>query len=268
MNIVEQMLNKAQTPLLHIADVSGSALFQGDCLDIMPLIPDNSIDCVITDPPYGTTANKWDSVIPFDKMWEQLNRIIKPNVAILLFASQPFTSTLICSNLKMFKYCWTWDKVVSSGFLNAKKQPLRRIEDICVFYDEQPTYNPQFEKRTEKEILKFKAKQSCNGVGTQNYNEYNLLKTENVENKYPTNLIVQNSKEAECNFKNRIHPTQKPLDLMKYFIQTYTNETDMVLDNTMGSGTTCLAAKELNRKFIGIEKEPKYYEIACQRCGF
>ena len=237
----------------------------GDCLEVMKTIKDNSIDAIITDPPYGTTACKWDSVIDFELMWEQLNRIIKPNGAIVLFGSEPFSSALRMSNIKNFKYDWIWDKKVSSGFLNAKKQPLKRIENIIIFYKKQPTYNPQFEKRTESEIKTFKAKQSCNGGGTENYNKYNLIKTKEAENKYPVNIIFKNSKEKECNFKNRKHPTQKPVALMEYLIKTYTNENETVLDFTMGSGTTGVACKNLNRKFIGIEMDDNYFKIAEKR---
>ena len=139
--IVEQMLKNAQAPLLHIADVSGSAVFQGDCLDIMPLIPDNSIDCIITDPPYGTTSCKWDSVIPFEPMWEQLNRIIKPNGAIVLFGSEPFSSALRMSNIKNYKYDWKWDKIIGSGSLNVRYMPLKRYEDVIVFFKKTLIYN-------------------------------------------------------------------------------------------------------------------------------
>ena len=240
-------------------------LIKGECIEQMKLIPSGSIDAIITDPPYGTTACKWDSVIPFEPMWQELNRIIKPNGAIVLFGSEPFSSALRMSNIKDYKYDWIWDKKVSSGFLNAKKQPLRRIENIIIFYKKQPTYNPQFKKRTESEIKTFKAKQSCNGVETENYNKYDLIKTKKAENKYPVNIIFKNSKEKECNFKNRKHPTQKPLELMEYLIKTYTNENEIVLDFTMGSGSTGVAAKNLNRRFIGIELDEKYFEIAENR---
>jgi len=270
MNIAQKIIEAhklkfASLPPLQQCSVSGSALFNADCMNILPLIPDKSVQLILADLPYGTTQNKWDSIIPLEPLWKEYKRIISNTGNIVLFASQPFTSALISSNYGDFKYCWTWDKVFPSGFLNCKKQPLRRIEDICVFSYKNAIYNPQFEERTKEEIKIFKAKQSCNGVGTKNYNEYALIKTQNPDKKYPTNLIIKNSKEAECNFKNRLHPTQKPLEIIKYLIRTYTNEKDMVLDNTMGVGTTCLGAKELNRKFIGIEKEVKYYELAVAR---
>jgi len=252
--IVEQMLKNAQTPLLHIADVSGSALFQGDCLDIMPLIPDNSIDCIITDPPYGTTACKWDSIIPFDKMWEQLNRIIKPNGAIVLHCSQPFTSALVMSNAKNYRHQWVWNKNNSAGFATAKIRPFAICEDILVFGLNKVNYYPQM---TNGKMRKKGGYSSSDNYGLKPTISYN-------DEYYPKNLI--NISNASQNGKQ--HPTQKPIELMEYLIKTYTNESETVLDFTMGSGSTLVASKNLNRKFIGIEKEPKYYEIACQRCGF
>ena len=248
--IVEQMLKNAQTPLLHVTDVSGSALFQGDCLDIMSLIPDNSIDCIITDPPYGTTACKWDTVIPLEPMWKQLKRIIKPNGAIVLFSSQPFTSALIMSNISNYNYCWYWEKR-PVNFLNAKKQPMRNIEDICVFNSR--IYNPQGLIRTKKINRRSNQPETVGKHGLTNISEYT---------NYPKQLI------KIINNDRGLHPTQKPVALMEYLIKTYTNEAETVLDFTMGSGSTLVACKNLNRKFIGIEKEPKYYDIACQRCGF
>ena len=261
--IVEQMLKNTQTPLLHIADVSGSALFQGDCLDIMPLIPDNSIDMILADLPYGTTACKWDTIIPFDKLWEQYERIIKPNGAIVLTASQPFTSALVMSNPKMFKYEWIYEKTKASNFMLAKKQPMKYHENVCVFYKKQPTYNPQM---TDAEVLdkrKSEGVYDCkdDGVLGSDVKAFRKLET---GLRYPRSVQRFNNSDKT----NIVHPTQKPVALFEYLIKTYTNEGETVLDNTMGSGTTCLAAKELNRKFIGIEKEPKYYEIACRRCGF
>ena len=264
------MLKNAPNPLLHIADVSGSALFQGDCLDITPLIPDNSIDCIITDPPYGTTQCKWDSVIPFDLMWEQLNRIIKPNGVIVLFSGEPFTSTLICSNIENFKYRLNWNKMQGSGFLNSKKRPLTMIEDICVFSNVKlgnSTYNPQLVDKEKHKIRPIGNRKPCD---VTTYGKHNSQLSEDYDNtkSHPTDLISESSKQAECNSVNRVHPTQKPIALIEWLVKTYTNENETVLDFTMGSGSTLVASKNLKRKFIGIEKEPKYYEIACQRCGF
>jgi len=254
------MLKNAPNPLLHIADVSGSALFQGDCLDIMPLIPDKSVQLILADLPYGTTACKWDSIIDLDLLWKQYKRIMTDNGAIVLTASQPFTTVLIGNDLKMFKYNLVWDKVAVTNPMLAKKQPMRCHEDVLVFYDKQPTYNPQM--RVGIKWSRAGKKQHT----TDTLGQSTLFNngSDESEMKYPKSIITFSNADKT---KNE-HPTQKPLELMKYLIKTYSNENDMVLDNTMGSGTTPLAAKELNRKFIGIEKEPKYYEIACQRCGF
>ena len=270
--IVEQMLKNAPNQLLHIADVSGSALFQGDCLDIMPLIPDNSIDMILADLPYGTTACKWDSVLPLDTLWNEYNRMIKPDGVILLTASQPFTTTLISSNLKGFKYCWYWDKINAGSFATAKYKPLSVFEDVCVFSKNggKTKYFPIMEKAEEKNKRprdrQYERKEdNSNGMGSGIFKSSD---NHNEDLRYPKNRLIYDNRVGELNALNRLHPTQKPTEMFKYLIKTYTNENDIVLDNTMGSGTTCLAAKELNRKFIGIEKEPKYYEIACRRCGF
>lgn len=237
-------------------------LYNGDCLEIMKVIDDKSIDAIITDPPYGTTACKWDSVIDFDLMWEQLNRIIKPNGAIVLFGSEPFSSTLRTSNIKNYKYDWIWDKKRCTGFLNAKKQPLRNNEIISIFYKKQPTYNPQpYKKNTIGNLGKSKKHQ------TDNYGKYNQVDNDN-SNKfgYPRTIINQipviNNLSKD---KSGLHPTQKPVALLEYLIKTYTNENETVLDFTMGSGTTGIACKNLNRNFIGIELDNKYFEIAEKR---
>ena len=226
-------------------------LLKGDCLELMKAIPSGSIDAIITDPPYGTTACKWDSVIDFDLMWEQLNRIIKPNGAIVLFG-EPFSSALRMSNIKNYKYDWIWEKSRPTGFLNAKKQPLRKTENISVFYKKQPTYNRQFKKVKERVFTRSK------GGGT--YGEQKNIPT-NVSNggrENPYTLI-----DFKC--INGQHPTQKPIPLMEYLIKTYTNENETVLDFTMGSGSTGVAAKNLNRNFIGIEQDENYFNIAKER---
>jgi site-specific DNA-methyltransferase (adenine-specific) len=262
--IVEQMLKNAPKPLLHIADVSGSALFQGDCLEIMPLMPDKSVQLILADLPYGTTQCKWDSVIDLDLLWKQYKRIIKDNGAIVLTASQPFTTKLINSNLEWFKYEWIWVKNRVTNIFNAKKQPMKAHENICVFYKKQSIYNPIFEDRL---FNSHNRKNTKTRNTTQIYGNSQMIIKELDDKSYPKSVQFINS--VHPHSKEYLgHGTQKPLELMIYLISTYSNENDMVLDNTMGSGTTCLAAKELNRKFIGIEKEPKYYEIACQRCGF
>jgi site-specific DNA-methyltransferase (adenine-specific) len=264
--IVEQMLKNAPKPLLHIADVSGSALFQGDCLDIMPLIPDKSVQLILADLPYNVTGLKWDSIIPLNKLWEQYERIVKPNGAIVLTAMQPFTAELIISNKKMFKYTWVWNKVKPGNFLTAKLKPMQNHEDIVIFSKANTAncnknnmlYIPQLEKR--EKVRKYKKEADSDIYARKNTTSIEYT----TDFKYPKSILEI----SNANQKHKLHPTQKPLELMKYLISTYSNENDMVLDNTMGSGTTCLAAKELNRKFIGIEKEVKYYEIACLRCGF
>jgi len=257
------MLNNAPNPLLHIADVSGSALFNADCMDVLPLIPDKSVQLILADLPYGTTACKWDTVIPFEPLWEQYERIIKDNGAIVLFGSQPFTSALIMSNIKLFKYEWIWEKSRTVGFLNAKNAPLKKHENICVFSKGKTAncnknnmiYNPQGLIEINK--VKKSVKQSDDTVvgNRPSRNKEYVAKYTG----YPTSIIKFN------NEAKQIHPTQKPLSLMKEIIATYSDENDYVLDNTMGVGTTCLGAKELNRSFIGIEKDVKYYDLAVAR---
>jgi site-specific DNA-methyltransferase (adenine-specific) len=224
-------------------------LIHGDCLEEMKKIPDGSIDLVLTDPPYGTTACKWDSIIPLEPMWKQLKRIIKPNGAIVLTASQPFTSKLISSNMKMFKYEWIWEKEQGVNFLCANIQPLKVHENIVVFYNKQPTYNPQ---KTKGEWYK-------SGKGKSGDVTNNVIKkqTESGE-RNPRSIIKKNRTTG-------LHPTQKPVALMEYFIKTYTNEGDTVLDFAAGSFTTLVACIKTNRKGIGIEKEIKYYNIGKDR---
>ena len=233
-------------------------LYKGDCLEIMDKFIEQGIkvDAIITDPPYGTTACKWDSVIPFYAMWERLNKLIKPNGAIVLFGSQPFTSALIMSNPKMYKYTWVWEKSKATGFLNAKKRPLVAHEDIVVFCKGTPVYYPQMTEGNayNKGVRK---KQTENDV----YGSYEQVEVKSDGLRYPRS--VQYFRTAEC--ENQIHPTQKPLELMEYLIKTYTNENEIVLDFTMGSGTTGVACVNTNRKFIGIELDDNYFDIAKNR---
>jgi site-specific DNA-methyltransferase (adenine-specific) len=224
-------------------------LIHGNCLELMKSIPDGSIDAIITDPPYGTTACKWDSVIPFDLMWEQLNRIIKPNGAIVLFGSEPFSSALRMSNIKNYKYDWIWEKQQGSGSLNCNKRPLKKTESIMVFNSK--IYNPQ--GLIESGRVKIKAKTEIYGDSKPKYVEKNK--------NYPVELLRFNTDA----YGKKQHPTQKPLELMEYLIKTYTNEKETVLDFTMGSGTTGVAAKNLNRNFIGIEMDENYFNIATER---
>ena len=229
-------------------------IIHGDCLKAMKDIPDEFIDAVITDPPYGTTACKWDSVIPLEPMWEQLNRIIKHNGAIVLFGSEPFSSALRMSNIKNYKYDWIWDKTIPSGMSYARFQPMRRSECISIFCSGKTVYNPQMELR-DKPI---KGGGMSKGETTNNQNLKALKKT--YTHKNPTNIIIFDKVR-----RGSVHPTQKPVPLMEYLIKTYTNEGETVLDFTMGSGTTGVAAKNLNRNFIGIELDEKYFQIASDR---
>ena len=227
-------------------------LMLGDCLRKMNCIPDGSVDMILADPPYGTTAYKWDSVIPFEPMWEQLKRVIKPNGAIVMTASQPFTTVLASSNLKQFRYEWIWQKSNSTGFQLAKKMPMKKHENVLVFYKKLPTYNPQGLKAYGK---RNKRGEAGNGGHLANVcNDYIQEFTN-----YPTQLISFGYD------KNKVHPTQKPVALMEYLIKTYTNEYDTVLDFTMGSGTTIVAAQNLNRHSIGIEKDPEIFLTAKNR---
>lgn len=228
----------------------------GDCLEVMKEIPSKSIDVIICDLPYGTTACKWDTVIPFDKLWSEYERVIKDNGAIVLFASQPFTSNLIMSNTKLFKYDLTWIKERPSNPALAKKRPLNYKEDICVFYKKQPTYNPQMTLRDEKNKRNNKNEKFSTETSAKLGNSFK--KTGMSDYCYPKNFVKVNVQRGK-------HPTQKPLDLLEYLVRTYSNENDTILDNTMGSGTTMLACKNLNRNGIGIEKEEKYFKIAQER---
>jgi len=234
-------------------------LIQGDCLEVMKTIESGSVDMVLTDPPYGTTACKWDSIIPLEPMWEQLKRIIKPNGAIVMTASQPFTTSLIFSNMKMFKYDWCWKKPQGTGHLNAKKMPMRDKEDIVVFYSSQCTYNPQM-----TEGIPYRDKAGKNHASTtsmtDSYRAYTNFRNDNKGTRYPKQVI-----EIGVVERGGVHPTQKPVALMEYLIKTYTNEGETVLDFTMGSGTTGVACKNLNRDFIGIELDEGYFKIAQKR---
>lgn len=229
-----------------------NTVYNMDCLEGMKNIKDDSIDMILTDLPYGITGCEWDEIIPFDEMWEQYNRITKENAAIVLFSAQPFTTKLINSNMKNFRYCWYWKKNNVTGGTYARYQPMRCIEDICVFYKKMPTYNPQGLIKLEKPVTK-KARKSelyswrGNETTTQQYTNY------------PKHLI-----EFAKDSKN-LHPTQKPVKLCEYLIKTYTNENDIVLDSCCGSGTTLRACKNTKRNFIGFETSRKYYEIAAER---
>ena len=233
-------------------------LILGDCLEKMNGIPDANVDLILCDLPYGTTACKWDSVIPFEPLWSHYKRIIKKNGAIVLTASQPFTTKLISSNIEHFKYCWVWDKVRGVGFQIAKFRPMMRTEDVVVFGNGKgalATYNAQM---VERDKIK---KSKCYSSSDSNPLAHNDGQEREYTHKYPTNIIeVSNASQ-----KGKVHPTQKPVALMEYLIRTYTNEGETVLDNCMGSGTTGVACKNLNRGFIGIELDPRFFKIAEKR---
>ena len=231
-------------------------LMKGDCLEMMKSIPDGSVDLILTDPPYGTTQCKWDSVIPFEPMWAELKRVIKPNGAIVLFGAEPFSSLLRCSNIKDFKYDWVWEKSKATGFLNSKRQPLRAHEIISVFYSKPPTYTPQmtegvaYNKGVRKE-------QTQNDV----YGSFDQVEVKSDGLRFPRSVQYFKTAESEGGF----HKTQKPVDLLEYLIKTYTQENETVLDFTFGSGSTGVACVNTNRSFIGVELDENYFNIAEKR---
>ena len=233
---------------------------QGDCLERMKEIPDGSVDLILTDPPYGTTQCKWDSIVPLEPMWEQLKRVVKPKAAIVMTASQPFTSVLVMSNPSMFKYSLVWEKTTATGHLNAKKMPMRAHEDVLVFYKNFPAYNPQMthghERKTANNVDRGKLQSDVYGTekGITSYSS---------TSRYPRSVIKTTTDKQT----SKLHPTQKPVLLMEYLIKTYTNEGETVLDFACGSGTTGVAAKNLNRSFIGIELDETYFNIAKERIG-
>ena len=240
-------------------------LIHGECLEQMAeQIPNSSIDAIITDPPYGTTACKWDSVIPFDDMWYQLNRVIKKNGAIVLFGSEPFSSALRMSNIKNYKYDWIWNKILKTGHLNSKKMPMGQHEIISIFGKGRVNYYPIMEEGKPQHGRGDKRKLSLSSMNSDDYGKQRVdfKDKEGSTEKYPNSLslVYQKVHPSKC-----IHPTEKPVKLMEYLIKTYTNEGETVLDFTMGSGTTGVACKNLNREFIGIEKDDKYFEIARKR---
>lgn len=222
-----------------------NTVFEGDCIEYMKQFPDKCIDMILCDLPYGTTQNKWDSIIPLDTLWEQYSRIIKDNGAIVLTSQGLFTAELMLSNKKMFKYKWIWEKSKPTNFLNAKKQPLRKYEDVCVFYKKQPQYNPQmvegqpYDKGVRKNQL------------SGSYGDFQPVHVHSDGKRYPTDIIYFKTAESEGKV---IHPTQKPVELGRYFVKTYTNPGALVLDNTFGSGSFLVAALLEGRNFVGIEK--------------
>jgi len=256
------MMNIADNPHLHKTAVSRSTLFWADCFDVFPFIEDKSIDAIIADLPYGTTACKWDSILPLEPLWNEYKRIIKDNGAIVLTSSQPFTTKLISSNYNMYRYNWVWHKTRPSNFPLAKKQPMKYHEDICVFGVKSPNYYPQMIKAD-------KVRKKGKNEGYRGFNK-GLEKPEYLDKEY-TDFYPSSIQTFPLHNGGLLHPTQKPIELFEYLIKTYTNENEIVLDNTMGSGTTGLACLKTNRQFIGIEKEKQYYDVAVRRlseyCG-
>ena len=233
----------------------------GDCLELMKDIPSGSIDLILTDPPYGTTNCKWDTIIPFEPLWKQYKRIIKKNGAIVLFGAEPFTSMLICSNISWFKYNWIWQKDKATGHLNAKKQPMRTVETISVFYKNQCVYNPQLDKKPKKNIRPATTKR-------KNIQNYGSMDKESVRGipidmSYPKDILSFRGCFGDKGKSN--HPTEKPVALLEYLVKTYTNDGETILDNCMGSGSTGVACVNTGRNFIGIELDEGYFQIAKER---
>ena len=242
-------------------------LYQGDCLEVMKDIPDRSVDMILCDLPYNLVASKWDILIPFDKLWECYKRIIKDDGAIVLFGTQPFTTDLINSNRKWFRHINYWNKENCGNFAIAKYRPLAVIEEIIVFSNGKLTYNPQMVQAEDKNKRPRKNGSKTKEDSTQSISSgYNRVsKTHNENLRFPKNLLTYNNRKGELNSTKRLHPTQKPVDLLEWLIKTYTNECETVLDNCMGSGSTGVACANTNRKFIGIELEENYFNIAKER---
>ena len=244
--------------------MSDVKLFNGDCLEIMPKLADDGVkvDLVLTDVPYGTTACKWDNIISFDEMWNCLHNISYENTPIVLFSSQPFTTALIGSNINEFKYEWIWQKAVGSNFATVKYQPLKEHENICVFSKGRHNYYPIKEQRKGKGLERLKHGYKSNGTSSDINGILPNRKGKKYDTlRFPSSIQYFNNRDKDRGY----HPTQKPVELLEYLIETYTKEDDLVLDFTMGSGSTGVACLQTNRNFIGIELEPKYFEIAEQR---
>lgn len=238
-----------------------NTIYNEDCLEGMKRLPDSSIDMILCDLPYGVTQNKWDCVIPFKQLWAEYKRIIKDNGAIVLFGTQPFTSYLVMSNPKMFKYEWIYQKTNPSGHLNAKRMPMKYHENILVFYEKQPTYNPIKTTGHKRKISKGRIVKK-EDVGKGCYGVQGKSKKYDSTERYPSSIQLFSNGLMK---QKRLHPTQKPVELLEYLIKTYTNEGEVVLDNCMGSGSTCVAAINTGRDYIGYEIDKGYYEIARQR---
>lgn len=242
---------------MNFQDISKGRFYLGDCFEVMSTIPDGIVDMVLCDLPYGTTQNKWDSVLPLAELWTEYWRICKPNAAIVLTAAQPFTSALVMSQVDNFKYDWTWRKPKGTGHLNAKKMPMRDKEDICVFYKSQPIYNPQFGKG---EPYGNKAGKIAENGLSDNYGNFGNYREGSDGKRYPKQVI-----DFPVVERGGFHPTQKPLELWEYLIKTYTDENMLILDNTAGSGTTAIAAENYNRRWVCIERDETYATKAVER---
>ena len=234
-------------------------LILGDCLEEMAKLPPASVDLILCDLPYGTTQNKWDSIINLTALWAQYWRVAKLNTPVVLTAAQPFTSVLVCSSIKQFKYDWTWKKPEGTGHLNAKKQPMRDKEDILVFYREQPIYNPQFSTGAPYKNKAGKDHASRSSM-TGSYGHYTNFREDNPGRRYPKQVLEFGVVE-----RGTIHPTEKPVALMEYMIRTYSNEGAVVMDNCFGSCATGIACLNTGRKFIGIERDPDYFRLGSDR---
>lgn len=244
-----------------------NSLYHSDCFNIFPLIKDKSIDLIFADLPYGMTKAKWDTPLDLNKLWVQYKRIIKDNGCILLFAGTPFDKILGASNIKMLKYEWIWEKTQATGYLNAKKMPLKAHENILVFYKKPPIYNPQ--KTTGHKPINNYTKKAKVQNKTELYGKIKIdISGGGETDRYPRSVLKFKTDKQKNKLDGTIHPTQKPLELIKYMLRTYTNENSLVLDNVAGSGTVGLGCKELNRKFILIEKEEKYIDITCKRLNY
>jgi site-specific DNA-methyltransferase (adenine-specific) len=251
------MMNLQLPPHYCKTDVMRSVLVHADCFDVFPYIADKSVNLILCDLPYGTTQNKWDSVLPLDKLWEQYNRVLKQNGVIVLFSSQPFTSALVMSNPKNYKHEWIWQKDKGSNFANTVREPMKEHENILVFANKKWTYNKQMEER------KGSGSKSVGATNkhykkSENYGLFQGAEFKVSELRVPSSIQFVKRQTG-------LHPTQKPLELMKYLIKTYSNEDDVVMDNCMGSNTTGLACKELNRQYIGIEKDKNHYDVSVSR---
>lgn len=266
---MQQLIERTNIDLFHqVQTTENSVLILADCLDALAMIPDQSVDMVLCDLPYGTTACKWDAVIPFEPLWAAYRRVTKPNAAIVLTGSQPFTAALGSSNLSWLKYSWVWEKSRPTDFLQAKHKPLKGFEDVLVFYASRPTYNPQGTTAVNRSVKNTGTKARGRGGKKENADKtFHAAVSGADENDcyrqtvtdYPRGIIkfAQDS--------TALHPTQKPVALMEYLIRTYTTKGDTVLDNTMGSGTTGVACENTGRRFIGIERDPTYFDVAVCR---